>query len=62
MPVSSPFYLFSRGGSLNLPKQIVVKQDASGTKGILSCGKYLFEYMCIAANVAHIQADNIPNV
>ena len=39
------------------PNKNVVKHDASGTKGILSCCKCLFEYMCIVANWAHIQAE-----
>ena len=44
------------------PNKNVVKRDASGTKGMLSCCKCLFEYMCIAANLAHIQAENVSNV
>ena len=39
------------------PNKNIVKHDASGTKGILSCCKCLFEYMCIVANWAHIQAE-----
>ena len=47
------------------PNKNMVKHDASGTKGILSCCKCLFEYICIVANWAHIQAEkkvNVPNV
>ena len=42
------------------PSNNVVKHDASGMKGMLSCCKCLFEE--IGANFAHIQPKNLQNV